>query len=164
MGNYSKEFIDSMITKMTAPGGRSATSLAQEVGISHSTLSRWLRERSTFMVEGDGMTHQRADAWSTEEKLAALLEYERLSGEEEQGKYLRGKGLHEAHLLRWKKEFIEGHKLRPYLGGKKDPQAKRIAALEKELKRKEAALVEAATLLVLKKKVDAIWGEDGEKT
>ena len=47
--------------------------------------------------------------------------------------------------------------------GKKDPQRKRIAALEKELRRKEAALAEAATLLVLKKKVDAIWGEFGEE-
>ena len=162
MGNYSDEFKNSMITKMTAPQGRSATSLSQEVGIPQSTLSRWLRERSTLVVEGDGMTHPRADAWSAEEKLAALVEYGRLP-EEERGKYLRGKGLHEAHLQRWTKEFIEGHKLRGFVGGKKDPQQKRIAVLEKELKRKESALVEAATLLVLKKKADAIWGEDGDK-
>jgi hypothetical protein len=33
--------------------------------------------------------------------------------------------------------------------------------LEKELRRKEKALAEAAALLVLKKKAEAIWG-DGE--
>jgi len=48
-------------------------------------------------------------------------------------------------------------------GGKNDPQRKRIAALEKELRRKEAALAEAAALLVLKKKADAIWGELGDE-
>jgi transposase len=36
-------------------------------------------------------------------------------------------------------------------------------ALEKELRRKEAALAETAALLVLKKKASAIWGEDGEE-
>jgi transposase-like protein len=104
----------------------------------------------------------KAESWSAEEKLTALLEYEPL-GEEERGKFLRAKGLHEAHLARWKKEFIEGLKLKPFAGGKNDPQRKRIAALEKELRRKEAALAEAAALLVLKKKADAIWGERGEE-
>ena len=67
--------------------------------------------------------------------------------------------MHEAHLARWKAELIEAMKMKPFAGGKKDPQQKRIAALEKELRRKEAALAEAAALLVLKKKADAIWGE-----
>jgi hypothetical protein len=36
---------------------------------------------------------------------------------------------------------------------------RRIKQLEKELQRKEKALAEAAALLVLRKKVQAIWGE-----
>jgi transposase len=96
--------------------------------------------------------------WSAEEKLEALLNYAKLA-EEQKGAFLREKGLHEAHLGRWKTELIEGLKLKPFGGGKKDPQQKRIAALEKELRRKEAALAEAVALLVLKKKADAIWGE-----
>jgi hypothetical protein len=67
--------------------------------------------------------------------------------------------VHEAHLVRWKAEIVAAMKLKPFSGGKKDPQQKRIAALERELRRKEAALAEAAALLVLKKKADAIWGE-----
>jgi hypothetical protein len=43
-------------------------------------------------------------------------------------------------------------KLKPFAQGKKDPQQKRIAALERELQRKDATLAEAAALLVLKKK------------
>jgi hypothetical protein len=39
---------------------------------------------------------------------------------------------------------------------------KRIRQLEKELHRKEKALAEAAALLVLRKKVQAIWGDKEE--
>jgi len=35
---------------------------------------------------------------------------------------------------------------------------KRICELERELHRKEKALAEAAALMVLRKKADAIWG------
>ena len=163
MSNYPAEFKDAMISKLTEPGGRSATSLGKEIGIAQSTLSRWLRERgSVAWKTGGEMRGSKGQSWSAEEKLAALLAYERL-GEEERGKFLRGKGLHEVHLERWKKEILEGLKLKPLAGGRKDPQRKRIAALEKELRRKEAALAEAAALLVLKKKADAIWGELGDE-
>jgi transposase len=163
MSNYPTELKDTMITKMTGPAGRSATSLGKEVGIAQSTLSRWLRERGRVAWTAGGQMHEgKGRSWSAEQKLEALLEYERLS-EEERGKFLRAKGLHEAHLGSWKKEILEGLKLKAFAGGKKDPQRKRIAALEKELRRKEAALAEAAALLVLKKKADAIWGEGEEE-
>jgi hypothetical protein len=37
---------------------------------------------------------------------------------------------------------------------------KRIQELERELNRKEKALAEAAALLVLRKKAQAIWGDE----
>ncbi len=43
----------------------------------------------------------------------------------------------------------------------RDSQQK-IRALERELQRKEKALAEAAALLVLAKKAEAIWGDKGE--
>jgi hypothetical protein len=36
--------------------------------------------------------------------------------------------------------------------------------LEKELRRKDKALVETAALLVLKKKAQEIWGDEGDDT
>ncbi len=158
MRYYSEEFKRSTVAKMATPGGRSATSLSQELGISQSTLSRWLRERATVGLKGEGMGPRRPEDWSAEEKLEALLSYVKLA-EEQQGTFLREKGVHEAQLAKWKEEIIEAMKLKPLAGGKNDPQQKRIAALERELRRKEAALAEAAALLVLKKKADAIWGE-----
>ncbi len=40
---------------------------------------------------------------------------------------------------------------------------KRIKELERDLKRKEKALVETAALLVLRKKAQAIWGDTEEE-
>ena len=158
MQYYPEDFKKAMVVKMTAPGAQSATSLAKETGVPQSTLSRWLRSYATVRLEGETMRQRRPQDSSAEEKLEALLEYER-SSEEKRGVFLRQKGLHEATLERWKKEMLEGLKIKPFVGGKKDPQRKRIAALERELRRKEAALAETAALLVLKKKADAIWGE-----
>jgi len=41
---------------------------------------------------------------------------------------------------------------------------KRIRQLERELARKDKALAEAAALLVLQKKVQAIWGDEDDDT
>jgi peptidoglycan hydrolase CwlO-like protein len=40
---------------------------------------------------------------------------------------------------------------------------KEIKKLQKELKRKEEALAETAALIVLRKKAQAIWGDDEEE-
>ena len=162
MRYFSKEFKRAAVAKMCVPGGRSATSVSQELGVAQSTLSRWFREHISVGANGEGMRQRRAEDWSAEEKVAALLSFEKLS-EDQRGVFLREKGLHEAMLVRWKAEIIEAMKLKPFAGGKKDPQQKRISALERELRRKEAALAEAATLLVLKKKADAIWGEQRDE-
>jgi hypothetical protein len=42
-------------------------------------------------------------------------------------------------------------------------EKKRSKQLERELQRKEKALAEAAALLVLRKKLNAIWGESGDE-
>jgi transposase len=162
MQYYSEDFKRTAVAKLSSPGGPSATLLSEELGVSQSSLSRWLRERVTLAINGEDMKQRRPDDWTAEEKVAAVLDYEKIP-EEQRGTFLREKGLHEATLGRWKVEIIEGMKLKPFAQGKKDPQQKRIAALERELRRKESALAEAAALLILKKKADAIWGEEGDE-
>lgn len=39
----------------------------------------------------------------------------------------------------------------------------RLRELERELRRKDAALAEAAALLMLRKKADAIWGTEEDE-
>lgn len=96
--------------------------------------------------------------WSSEEKLEALLESSKLS-EEELGKYLRRRGLHAAQLEEWRSLAKEG--LSPVKG---QSESRRIRKLEKEICRKDKALAETAALLVLQKKVNAIWGEEDATT
>jgi transposase-like protein len=103
--------------------------------------------------------------WSSEEKLKAVLEADALA-EDELGAFLRSKGLHKAHLDQWRSQMLEG--LQNGFPSKKtrrrDAGAKRIRALEKEIHRKDKALAETAALLVLKKKVQEIWGDEENGT
>jgi hypothetical protein len=83
--------------------------------------------------------------------------------EESLGRYLREKGLHTVNLQQWRQEVLEALEGKRK-NGKADPRDKRIRELERELKRKESALAEAAALLVLKKKAHDIWGDrEGER-
>jgi transposase len=162
MQYYSEAFKQAAVAKMACPGGRSATALARELGVSQSSLSCWLRERGSVAVNGEAMRQRGAEGWTAEQKVAAVLDFDKLA-EDQRGIFLREKGLHEATLVRWKAEMVEAMKVKPFAQGKTDPQQKRIAALERELRRKESALAETAALLVLKKKADAIWGEERDE-
>jgi len=109
------------------------------------------------------MTPKSPRDWTPEEKLQAVLEASQLS-EDDLGAYLRKKGLHESNLKQWRQEMIGA--LQNKASGKKisanSTEAKRIRQLERELVRKDKALAETAALLVLKKKAQAIWGDEDD--
>jgi len=148
-----------MVRKAADPNGATATSIAQEAGVSRSTLYRWMSETDTVDVADQPdppsfsksirriSTMKRPQDWTPEEKLATVLEAASLT-EEDLGPFLRSRGLHEAHLQQWHDQMLIG--LEPMAG--KRNERKRIQELEKEVHRKDKALAEAAALLVLKKK------------
>ena len=156
MSKYSYKFKEAMVTKLITGSAISAGSLSIEVGVPQSTLSRWVREYGSVGEGGNGMKKRRPQDWSAEEKMDAVLEYEKLK-EEQQGQYLREKGLHTVHIEQWRQSVLAG--LKKPKQNKQDPHVKRIKELEKELRRKDKALAETAALLVLKKKAQAIWGD-----
>jgi len=98
--------------------------------------------------------------------MQVLLETAALS-DKELGGYLRRKGLHEATLTQWRAS-VTGALSRPQPKVKKSrgqkEAEKRVRKLERELKRKNAALAETAALLVLQKKVQEIWGDGDDDT
>jgi len=161
MGDYTQDFKEAMVKKLAVGEARSATALAAEVGVPQSTLSRWLREYGNLAGRAaEGNMGKRGKQWRPEDKLQAVLEYEKLD-EEARGKYLREKGLYSADIQRWRAEMLAAVGKRPK---ERSAEGQRIRALEAELRRKEKALAETAALLVLKKKAQAIWGEpEGEK-
>jgi len=87
---------------------------------------------------------------------------------DELGALLRREGLHEADLERFREEVLEAAAKGMEAGRRRGPsrEQKRVRQLEKELRRKEKALAEAAALLVLRKKAEAFFlsEEEGDDT
>jgi len=86
--------------------------------------------------------------------------------EEELAEYCRRKGLYVEQIARWREATIAGAETeRPLSAAERrelQRERKKTRKLEKELRRKEKALAEVAALLVLQKKAQAIWGDDGD--
>ena len=163
---YSEKFREKMVAKMAGPAGQSATSLSREVNVPQGTLSRWLaRAKVDGMSNGGGGRRKR---WTPADKIRVVREAAAAS-EQELGALLRREGLHEADLTRFREEVLEAaakgfEASRPKRG--LTPEQKKLRKLEKELKRKEKALAEAAALLVLRKKAEAFFlsEEEGDDT
>ena len=163
-----------VIRKVTGGYGVKPSSLARELGVSRASVYRWLKAASVEPQLEETDDHpvpppgpikmKRPQDWSPEEKLAAVLEAATLS-DEEIGVFLRRKGLHETHLKQWREQMLAGLNPSPLVQAKKkEPESKRVRALERELRRKEKALAETAVLLVLKKKAQEIWGDEDDDT
>lgn len=94
-----------------------------------------------------------------------VLETANLS-EIEFSEYCRERGIYPEQVKEWKEACMNANDNSKVGQSKasKELQEERRAKekLEKELARKEKALAEAAALLVLRKKANAIWGTDSE--
>ena len=161
MQTYSAAFKARVVQRLMGPRAVSANRLATTVGVSQATLSRWLRQARS--LEGMPLPKKRTPRWTGAEKLRVVLAAEGLE-DEALGALLRQEGLHAAQLAEWRaaaEAALSTPATRRPSGP--SPEAERIVTLERELRRKEAALAETAALLVLKKKVQAIWA-DGDDT
>jgi transposase len=144
-----------MLDRLTGKDAVSARRLAQETGLRQQTLSRWLREACSLSVMPPKMKRP-TRAWSIDEKIRILGAARRLSGAELTA-LLEREGVRLADYEQWRLALAdEGHASLA--------TTKRMRALERELRRKEQALAEAAALLVLKKKVARLWEAEGDGT
>jgi transposase-like protein len=162
---YTNGFKSRMIERMAGPERISATALAQEVGVSQVTLSRWLRQAADRRVGPmHDKTHGDGRSRTAKEKLRIVLEASRL-GDEELGAFLRREGVHEAQLKEWVEAATAALSPAPRRKSKQaSRETRRIRELEKDLRRKEKALAEVTALLALQKKLDAIWGAGDDDT
>lgn len=157
MQNYSEEFKTKMVQKLLGPSKTSALRLSRECGVGQPTLSRWLREAKVGSVKETPKVKARK-RWSPEEKMRVVLAAT-AAGDAGSGEVLRREGLHDEDLERFKTELIAGPSAKV---PKRDPaDRKQIKILERELRRKEKALAEAAALVVLSKKLNAYFDPDG---
>jgi transposase len=161
---YSEEFKTSIIAKLLPPNNVSVPDLVKETGIPKETLYTWrskYREIQGSKVSDQG---QQGGALRNEEKFSVVVETASLN-ELELGEYCRRKGFYPEQIAGWRKTFIQGSG--PEAGKSEraqlQRQAKTIKQLQSELHRKDKALAEAAALLVLGKKAQALWGESEDE-
>lgn len=112
-------------------------------------------------MPGDG---KQADQWSSQDKFRVVLESASLNAAE-LAEYCRRKGLYVEQIKAWREACEQANRPPQPSQARREREAdkaaqQRIKQLERELRRKEAALAETAALLVLRKKAEALWGKE----
>lgn len=160
---YPKEMKEAVVARMLS-GEETMADINRETGINVNTLYRW---RDAVQQTGLSATtkYKNADKWSSQDKFTVVLETANLS-QIEFSEYCRNKGIYPEQVKEWKATCMnanDGEKASNTKVNKELREERREKEkLAKELQRKEKALAEAAALLVLRKKADAIWGTEEE--
>ena len=168
---YSLAFKLSTLRKVLPPQNRSLSEVTRELGLGRNTIGNWLKQSREGLLQGS-VSVQSPKNYLENEKMQLLLEAEKIS-EEDMGKFLRENGLHSEHLEKWREEMNE----KKQSSGSHSEDKQKISELKKELEkvkkdcarkekeliRKEKALAEVTALLVLKKKLNEILGENEDE-
>ena len=161
---------------LSRDGSKSLKEVAESLDVGYSTLSRWITQSKNHKLKADpestkeepevitmAKREKRPQDWSLEDKLNMIIECSSLS-EEAVSELCRSKGIYSHNLAQWKTDFASGatgsSKAKNLIEVKDLKNKNR--QLQKELNRKDKALAETAALLVLQKKVHAIWGMNEE--
>ena len=162
MKQYPEERKQAVLKKMMPPENTSVPVLARETGISDVTLYHWRKQARAkgLVMPGDG---KNPENWSSEDKFGVVLETAAMN-KAELSEYCRKKGLFAEQIAGWKENCLLGNASAADQSKAVQKQIrlahKENKQLKRELHRKEKALAETAALLVLRKKMHAIWGED----
>lgn len=157
---YVTEFKENIIARMLPPRSESVPSISKETGISVNTLYTWrIQFRNNKRVPANSVSGAPRNH-DSEEMLMAIIETASLS-ETELGEYCRRKGYYPEQIAGWRASIVQGLSAPPKKADREQlqQQSKMIKQLHQELNRKEKALAETAALLVLGKKVAALWEE-----
>ena len=164
---YDPAVRDQIRERMSPPNRESVAEIARSTGIAAPTLYSW---RHRWKLEGQLVpaSSKAPEQWSAADKLAAVIQAAALSGTD-LGSFCRQRGLYPKQLARWRQiaEDANGPSA-PSMDYQRELQRKnqelirKNRQLERELQKKEKALTEAATLLMLSKKLDQLWPRDEE--
>lgn len=160
--SYSPERREAVLKKMLPPNQRSIPELAREEGIAEPTLYAWrTRARNEGRLMPD--SNNTPEGWSSRDKFSAVLETATMS-QAEIAEYCRSKGIHTSQIDAWREACMQANdwerESNAQLKSATKAADKRTRNLERELLRKEKALAEAAALLILRGKLNALYGED----
>jgi transposase-like protein len=152
---YPKELRERAIARMLPPINASLSALSQELNIPYQTLYAW-RTQSSKHPAPVTQAREAEDLFDAHTKFTVVLETATLN-EVDLDAYCRSKGLYLEQIALWRAQCAAALNPKTVTDTERN-SAKRIQLLEGELARKEKALAEAAALMILRKKAEAIWG------
>lgn len=162
---YPSDVKESIMRILYSPNAPTLRSLARDFGVPKSTIQIWMKQ-ARMMSSRQINSADKDKYWSPEVKLNAVIKSMSLS-EQDFGEFLRQNGLYSSLVTQWKEKILES--LVNANHQKKDESKINLARtaeyknLKQELQRKDKALAEITSLLVLKKKADLLWGDEEEK-
>lgn len=156
MARYGQAFKERAVARLLPPESSSVEAVAREIGVGAATLERW---RSEALSTADTRR-----TWTAMARLEAVIATAAL---DEAGKsaWCREQGIYPSELEQWRQSATAALAAPEEKGiSLQSRQARRrIKALEREVKRKDKALAETAALLVLSKKLSAVFGEGADE-
>jgi len=162
MVRYSQERKESVLRKMLPPNGKSIVAIAKEEGICEATLFNWRKKariQGRLLPDSNVLVTQ----WTSQNKFAAVVETAAMV-EAERSEYCRQRGIYPEDLRRWRCACEEANGWdagqKRQLEEQSKAQARQLKQQEREIRYKEKALAETAALLVLKKKLEALYGDE----
>ena len=162
---HSIEFQEQALIKVRERGTRSVQDIANDLNMNVGTLRKWIskssRKVSASVAVAPLPDDLPAQSWAPAMRLQALLETHAMEPAQLHA-WCREKGLFEHQLKSWRDAFCST----PVSDARESKVALRELqgkheVLQRDLRRKEKALAEAAALLVLQKKFNALW--EGEE-
>ena len=153
MARYGQAFKDRAVARLLPPESADINVVAQQVGVSASTLERW---RADALAAG-----KKHGGWTAAARLEAVLTTASLS-EEQKNAWCRAQGIYPSELVEWRQTATAAleQPQSSVANASAREDRRRVRELERELRRKDKALAEAAALLVLSKKLEAIFHKD----
>ena len=172
MRRYSEAVKADVRRRMSPPQRQSVARISEELGIHVMTLYKW---RKTWRLQGDVVpaSQREPEGWSAADKFTVVLETAGLNATELSA-YCRERGLYPEQVERWRQASQDANE-KPVLTLREQRELEKLRAQDqreikrlqkelrkKELRKKEKALAEAAALLLVTKKMQALWGEAEE--
>ncbi len=153
MARYGQGFKDRAVARLLPPESAAVDVVAQEFGIKAETLRRW----HSYALSRPA----RERAWTAAARLEAVLTTASMD-EAARSAWCRSNGVYPQQLAQWREAAIQA--LADPQEARATPQQtradqRRIKELERNVRRKDKALAETTALLVLSKKLEAIFNE-----
>jgi hypothetical protein len=145
------------VARLLPPESAAINVVAQEIGVGVDTLERWRSEALSKPA--------RERAWTAAARFEAVLTTAPMD-EAARSAWCRKNGVLPQDLAAWRQTATQA--LAEPQEALASPQQtrqdrRRIKELERDLRRKDRALAETAALLVLPKKVEAIFNKGGDE-